>query len=987
MKHINFINYSTYSNGYGLLKLEDIVTINKANNSEYAVLTDHMTCMAFPEFNDTCIKNNLKPIFGLSVSIQNEKGNLILIAKDNKGIQSLRNITSSKIKDKQGLSHVTWETIEKESKNLVAISGSEGSILGFKYQDGTLDQGIHNLKKIFSNNNNSLFLDIQKAVTSENDLERTISDKSKEFSLHVIATSTNRSLKSHSIALLKQKLITQIGTKNDQLDWKGLSINDNDFAKTNSYLHNEFKIDQIKTQAMFINNTVKLANAIKPCSVFKKSSFPKPNNKNLREMLREVWPEFSKTIDPNDHALYKKRIASELNIIEELDFEDYFKTYASMAEHAKENNVGFAIRGSGSSSLVVHALGISGIDPVKNGFLFERFLNKKRVADGALPDIDFDTSDQSSISKHLSTVFGADNIATLTNTNSIQKSNVSLSLVKKGFANHGNIKDMSGFETAFKNINSLITTGKYGKALSIEMDNNKRLQNAYAKDAQIKFIVDSALDMEGQITIHSRNGASLIVSDKPIRDSLSISKNKEALVDNIAEISKDYAEKVGFIKLDVLSVHCVGYNLKAYQHLGMINELHSEVYDDENVFKMFQDGNCFSLFQMTSLGMNLAKDLKPNKFSDIVVLMGLIRPGVPQSEIASFIDNKNNGSQMEFIVPELEPLLSPTYGVIIFEEQLMQIAQDIGGFSPDQSDELRRTIKSKDKAKLQVIRKHFVKKGLLKNDQYKEEQLNAIFDKIESKADGYMFSKAHATVYADICYKQAKVKSNFPGEYASFYLANEKTEKKQKYINELIERGIYFNSPNINKVSNVSSTVATFQKNIETKGIMPSLNDVVGEHFSNIILKERLNGPFEGLLDFTSRTVNKYLETEKTNIFDLHDGISSPQLTMIKKHIAGLSSLGFFDNFISANNVNDIVNYRNHCVANIDQALEYTLSPYIEGDFKFNEPTQSLPLEHYIEIEKRHFGLSSLNIFKNEPIKIDDLEKKRPKKGSLYNLI
>ena len=107
--------------------------------------------------------------------------------------------------------------------------------------------------------------------------------------------------------------------------------------------------------------------------------------------------------------------------IKELDFEDYFKTYASMAEHAKENNVGFAIRGSGSSSLVVHALGISGIDPVKNGFLFERFLNKKRVADGALPDIDFDTSDQSSISKHLSTVFGADNIATLTNTNSIQK--------------------------------------------------------------------------------------------------------------------------------------------------------------------------------------------------------------------------------------------------------------------------------------------------------------------------------------------------------------------------------------------------------------------------------------------------------------------------------------------------------------------------------------------------------------------------------------
>lgn len=988
MKYTNFINYSTYSNGLGLLTLEDIVKINKQNNSEYAVLTDHMTCIAFPEFNDICNKNDLKPIFGLSVSISGEDGNLILIAKNDEGLGSLRNIVTNQQFDEHNVGYTTWEDINELSNNLIAIAGNKNSVINSAFKSGNVDDMIHKLKSIFSQNKNNLLLDIQDRYGNGNELTNIIFEKAIDFKLNIIATSTNRVLKPNHIPLLKQKLITQISskTKNKKeitaLDWNGYNVFEDDFAKTTSFMYGHFLEAE---QELFIENTIKLTKSIQNYTVFKDPSFPSPNNLNLRSELNDIWVDFSKKLSDKDKIIYNKRWEHELSIIENLELEDYFKTYQIMADHAKSSDVAFAIRGSGSSSLVVHMLGISAIDPVKNGLLFERFLNYKRAKAGALPDIDFDTSDQNQICSKLSEVFGENNIATLTNTDSIKKSNISLDLVGKALKNHANVVNINSLNASMKEIFSVITLGDYGMPLSEEMKTNWKIKKLYNEKKEAKYIIDSALTLEGQITTHKRNSASIIVSKDNITNHLSVRQNPDALVSNVAEISKSFAESVGFIKLDVLSNHFVGHNLSAYRSLGMENELYKEEYNDPKVFDLFKNGHLFSLFQMTKIGMNLAKEMQPESFSDIVVLLGLIRPGVPKSEIADFINTKNKKEKLNFEIKELDSILSNTYGVIIFEEQLMRISQDIGGFSPDESDELRRTIKNKDKNKLSVIRNHFVKRGLKKNPNYSEKSLNDVFSKVESKVDGYMFNQAHAIVYADICYKQARIKANFPGEYLNFYLKDNK--KKAAYIEESIDRGIYFNSPNINKSSAMYCTVSDAKDDIKSLGIMPSLNTLVGEHFCNTILSERLNGPYSGLFNFTSRVINKSLENENLSVFDINETNISPRITVLSKNISSLVSVGFLDSFSKSQSSNDIVDFRNSALASIEKAVSLTLNPYIEGDFTFDEPLSVISLEKFIEIESKSFGLSPLSIFKNLPISNNDLEKKRNKRGSLYDLI
>jgi DNA polymerase-3 subunit alpha len=991
MKYTNFINYSTYSNGLGLLKLEDIIKINKQNNSEHAVITDHMTCMAFPEFNAICLKNDLKPVFGLSVSISGEDGNLILIAKNDSGIGSLRNIVTNQKFDEYNVGYTTWEDINKFSNNLIAISGNKNSIVNSAFKSGNVDNLLNQLKSTFSKNQNNMLLDIQDRHGNGNALTDMVFRKSIELKLNVIATSTNRVFKPNHIPLLKQKLVSQISSKAKSkkeittLDWEKYNLFDDDFAKTTSFMYGHFLEEN---QALFIENTTKITNSIQDYTVFKEPSFPAPNDLNLRAELNDIWVNFSKKLSESDKVIYQKRLESELNIIENLELEDYFKTYKIMADHAKSSDVAFAIRGSGSSSLVVHMLGISSIDPVKNGLLFERFLNYKRAKAGALPDIDFDTSDQGQICSKLSETFGENNIATLTNTDSIQKSNVSLELVSKALKNHANIdneKSLNSLNSSMKEIFGVITLGDYGMPLSEEMKTNWRIKKLYSEKKEAKYIIDSALVLEGQITTHKRNSASVIVSKDNISNHLSVRQNPDALVSNVAEISKSFAESVGFIKLDVLSNHFIGHNLAAYRSLNMEDELYKEEYNDPKVFDLFKKGHLFSLFQMTKIGMNLSKEMKPEKFSDIVVLLGLIRPGVPKSEIADFINTKNKKEKLNFEIKELDSILSQTYGVIIFEEQLMRISQDIGGFSPDESDELRRTIKNKDKDKLAVIRTHFVKRGVKKNPNYSEKALNEVFSKIESKADGYMFNQAHAIVYADICYKQARIKANFPGEYLNFYLKDNK--KKAAYIEESIDRGVYFNSPNINKSSAMYCTVSDARDDVKSLGIMPSLNTLVGEHFCKIILSERLNCPYSGLFDFTSRVINKSLENENLTVFDINETNISPRITVLSKNISSLVTVGFLDSFSKSQNTNDIVDFRNSALASIEKAVSLTLNPYIEGEFVFDKPLSVVSLDKFIEIESKSFGLSPLSIFKNTPISNNDLEKKRNKKGSLYDLI
>lgn len=965
MEHVNFINYSTFSNGYGLLKIEDIIKINKKNNSKYAVITDHMTCLGFADFNYECIKNNLTPIFGLSVKVKGLEGNFIFIARNENGLKSLYNIVSEKSIDENGFDFIEFEKLKNICNDLILITGNSESVLGKSFYSNSLNHTFSELSKVFNNKekNNLLVLDVQKNFSHDKhfELEYQIAKLASQTKTNIIATSTNRMMKESHYILLEQKFINQFKIKDSNFSLENLGLNRNDFAKTISYINSNFFSKNIKDVSKFISTTVDLTNQfITPFNLFKEPEFPKSKKySSLKEVLLNKWQSFLKKIPEDKRSVYKERIKHELSIIEKLKMEDYFLTFLSMAESAINNDIAFTIRGSGSGSLVNYVLGISSIDPVKNNLLFERFLNLTRAEQGDLPDIDFDTSDNKFVMQALELEYGKDHIAQLMNFDTIQKATVSLNFVKKSLLIEKN-RNLDSINETFDLINNTFYDIKKIKTLSEEIKNNVALQNLYSSNKKVKFIIDSALTTERQVISKKRNPASVVLTEDNIKNHISITYNPDSFVQNIAEVSSTYVENMGFIKLDILSNHIIGYNLNAYKSLLNKEKLYDDNYDDKNVFNLFNDGFTFSLYQIKDIGRNIAQRMKINNFDDIVVLMGLIRPGVPKMEIESYLatKNNNNNTQIQYPIKSLGTILDNTYGVIIFEEQLMKIAQIIGGLTVDESDSLRRVIKSYSKNKNQEIintyREKFLENGSKKGYTY--EQLNQTFDKIESKKEGYMFNEAHARVYADICYKQAYIKANFPGEYISFYIKN--MNDKKQYIDELIKRGLYINCPNINEAGTYNKSVL-FNNNM--KGILPSIN-IVNNDFIQIIINERQKKPFSSYFEFIDRTLNNYLLKNNLNVFSIHNISDSKIINEYKNNIEKLINTGFFDVFNKEkDDINPLV-FRNIIYNSTNKAIDFALNPYIQDDFIYAEPDDFVDFKSYIEKEENILGFSPSKI-------------------------
>ena len=971
MKHTNFINYSTFSNGYGFLKIEEIIKISKKNNSKYAVLTDHMTCLGFPEFEEKCIKEGIKPIFGLSVSVDSLDGDFILIARNSDGISSLRNIVSSKYKNNEGHEKISINDLKKLSSNLLLITGNPFSFLGKSFKEGKLAESFSFLSSVFNESNNSkIILDIQNTYNKENtnSLEFNIAKISHFKKIPMIATSVNRFIKPAHYQLLRQKFLDIYG---NSISNNEVGILPENYAKTNSYFTDHFLLNEKKTK--IIENTETICSLfINDTSVFKEPAFPHPNiDQSLKELLNEKFPDFVKNFNPEQKKIYKDRLLSEYNIIDELSIHDYFLTFYSMANEAKKNNIAFAIRGSGSSSLIAHVLGISSIDPVKNGLLFERFLNITRAKEGDLPDIDFDTSDPKFVGKHIENLFGEENSAVLCNYDTIKKATSSLKFVKNSLLSDNKSRDQNSINQTFKEIDSTFFNKKYLGLLSDDIKKNNRLQNLYKTNNKIKFFVDSAISCEGQVLRQKRNPSSIIVSHDNIKNHISVFKDENSLVGNVAEVTKTYAEKIGFIKLDILSNHVIGYNLKAYKTLNLEDKLYNEEYNDQSVYDLFNNKHTEFLFQIKTIGQNIAHEMKINNFNDIVILMGLIRPGVPKNEIDSYILNKKN-NRKNYPIKEISEYLDKSYGVVIFEEQIMQISQKIGNFTPDESDSFRRSIKGylknkeKNQTKINEFKKHFVNNGLKKG--YTEKQLIETFSLLENKKEGYMFSESHARVYADICYKQAFIKANYPAEFIDFYIHSK--DEKKIYMNEILKRNIFINSPNINKVSRLNQTVISSNNGNNYVGIIPSLS-MVNDNIATAIINERQKQPFSSFFNFVNRTLHAYLKIEKTHFFDIED-INSPKLINFKKNVTNLINVGFFDEFCQSKDINKRIKYRNIFLSSFDDSLTFALNPYISDDFNYSDK-QVNDIDFYINCEKEQTGISPTETFLN----LNDFQNKK----------
>ena len=547
------------------------------------------------------------------------------------------------------------------------------------------------------------------------------------------------------------------------------------------------------------------------------------------------------------------RANSELEVISSMGYSDYFLIVSDYVNYARNNHVLVGPgRGSAAGSLVSYAIGITEVDPLDYDLQFERFLNKARKS---MPDIDVDFDDEhrDSMVEYMRNKYGNDRVANIVAFQTIQ--------AKQALRDIGRIYNIPTrhIDMLSKSITDKLTLRNAYKTLPT-------FKNLVDSDKYFLEIVSLASKIEGLPRQAGMHAAGVILNNSPLKDALPVTID---LDDHYtSQFEKDYLEEQGFLKMDFLSLR----NLTAINYcLSLIEEnkgkklsLYNLPHDDINAISLIRSGKTIGIFQLESSGMrNAIKLIEPKEFLDIVTLLAIFRPG-PMDNIKDYVSRREGKTKITYLSEEIKEVLAPTYGVLIYQEQINKIAQVMAGFSPTDADLFRRAVSHKDKKELQSSKERFIKGAMSKH--YSQKDSEYMFNQILKFAD-YGFNKSHAVVYAMLAMRMAYLKYYYPLEfYCSILTISSGTtdHKFSDYVSEIKSRKYEVYLPNINK------SLKTFV--IDNNGLLFPLNMIKGitEVVTNKIIDDRtLNGEYKDFFDFVSRAFgNGISEVMITKLID-----------------------------------------------------------------------------------------------------------------------
>ena len=563
---------------------------------------------------------------------------------------------------------------------------------------------------------------------------------------------------------------------------------------------------------------------------------------------------------------YVNRLEEELSVIKKMGFSNYFLVVWDYVKYAKKNNILVGPgRGSAAGSLVSYSLGITEIDPIKNGLYFERFLNSERIT---MPDIDidFESDRRDEVINYVVSKYGKKNVSGI-----ITYGTLKTKMVLRDVARVFNIE---------RKIDSFIKL--FDSNLSLD-DNlkNRNIIDIYSKDTLISRVCLISKKLEGLKRHTSIHAAGIIISNKELDRYIPLSKSNDL---NISGYTMNYIEELGLLKMDFLVLDNLVLISNLINEIGSI-KLNEIPLDDEETFNIFRNVKTDGIFQFESSGMkNVLRKYKVNSFNDLVSLLALFRPG-PMDNIDSYIRRMNKKEKIDYIHEDLKDVLSETYGIIVYQEQIMKIANIMASFSLGEADILRRAMSKKNSILMEEQRKEFVRRSILNG--YTEEIANKTFDYI-NKFASYGFNKAHSVSYSLISYQMAYLKAHYKNYYMKYLLTMVigNDIKTKDYINECKLNNIEILKPDINK----SYTEYVIENN-KIRFPLSSIKNV-GQISSSTIIEERKKGEYLDFISFVSRVYNK--------------GIN-------KKIIISLIYAGCFDSF----------NNRKTLIENLDSVLNY----------------------------------------------------------------
>ncbi len=847
----HFKLHTQYSICEGAIKIDDLKEYCKKNKIQIAGISDTSNLSGALEFSENLAKVGCQPIIGTQIvfNYKNNLGLIPLIAKNEAGYQKIIELSSKSylFNNTLNLPNCNFDELLNLNDDVIVLSGSINGLVGKLFNNGK-NIDIENIyKQLKTTLKNNFYIEIQRHNDqNEKSFELFNLMLSKKLEVPIIA--------SHEVYYLDKDMydahdaLMCIGNKTYVNEPKRIKLTNNHYLKTSTEMFELFK----DIPEALKNNY----NLPKRCSFRPKSSNPiLPNissdkegdaNQVLRKLSSDGLEEkFKKEIScyetEQDISIYKDRLEHELKIITEMKYSSYFLIVSDYIKWAKSNDIPVGPgRGSGAGSLVAWCLSITNVDPLKFNLIFERFLNPDRIS---MPDFDIDFCEEKRdlVFKYLKNKY-KDSVAHIITFGKLKARMV--------------IRDVGrviGLPYGFvDSISKMIPFDPSRPQNLTECINSEpRLQKLIKDDKRVKKLIDLSLKLEGLNRNVATHAAGVVIADKKLTNSVPLYKDNTAdLLLPSTQFDMYSAENAGLIKFDFLGLKTLTVINKTEKLISKkdkkfkINEIN---YNDQKVFELLSKGNTVGIFQLESTGMREAlMKMKPNHLEDIIALVALYRPG-PMSNIPIYNDCKHGKTKPDYLHPKLEEILKPTYGVIIYQEQVMQIAQKLSGFTASQADILRKAMGKKKRAELEKQKEKFIL-GAVKNGISKDVAAG-IFLKIEPFAE-YGFNKSHAASYAIIAYQTAYLKTYFPNEFfsASMTMDISNQNKLSEFYEELKRLNINIQRPDINKCfADFKSDKNTFYY------ALGAIKSVGYEAVSNIIDERIKNGIFKSINDFINR--------------------------------------------------------------------------------------------------------------------------------------
>lgn len=826
-------------------------------------ITDHGNMYGVIDFYECAKQNGIKPIIGCEVyvaarsrfdkvhELDSQSCHLILLAENDVGYHNLMKLVSAGfIEGFYYRPRIDMDILREHNEGIIALSACMSGVLSRQLLSGNYDEAKRRAQEfldIFGRDR--YFIEIQDhGIFEQKKLNRDLISIARELNIDIVATNDIHYTLKRDAEYQDVLMCIQMGK----------TVDDEDRMKMDCdqlYLKSEEEMTELFSYIPeALENTQKIADRCNVEIEFGKFHLPKfeiPNGLTAYEYLKQLVDRGMRERYPNADESVVSRMQYELDTISQMGYVDYFLIVWDFIHYAKSHGIPVGPgRGSAAGSVVAYCLHITDVDPIKYSLIFERFLNPERVS---MPDIDIDFCyvRRGEVIDYVNRKYGSDNVAQI-----VTFGTMAARLAIRDVGRALNIPYGRVDEVAKQVPNELKMTIK--KALTV----NYKLKELYDSSAEIKKLIDTAIELEGLPRHTSTHAAGVVITSGGIGNFVPLQKNDDVIT---TQFTMTTIERLGLLKMDFLGLRTLTVIQDAVMHIkqahGADVNIENLDMDDAAVYEMISRGETDGVFQLESGGMKqFMKELKPTSIEDIIAGISLYRPG-PMDSIPMYVANKNNPSMVKYKHPMLEHILNMTYGCIVYQEQVMQIVRELGGYSLGRADLVRRAMSKKKADVMQKERQNFIygtDEGGVHVDGavargIDEKTAASIFDEMMDFAS-YAFNKSHAAAYAVVAYRTAWLKCHYPVEFFAALLTSfiDNASKISKYIEVVKRLGIEMLPPSINKSGKDFSV-----DNGCLRFGLAAVKNVGGAVVDEIAAERETGGDFIGLTDFCKRMVSR----------------------------------------------------------------------------------------------------------------------------------